>query len=226
MQERDVLRLEDVSVHYGGGAEVLRDISFAAPRGSFHFVVGASGTGKSSLLKVLFLSLRPSAGEVFLFGKPVHNAKRSRLATLRRRIGMVFQDFRLLDHLSIYENVALPRVIAGEREQDYQEDVRALIDWIGLGKRMDAFPAMLSGGEQQRVAIARAVVTKPDLLLADEPTGNVDAHIGRRLLHLFVELNRFGTTVLIATHDPDLQDDIDARSFRLERGRLVVPDML
>ena len=226
MPERDVLRLEDVSVRYGEEAEVLRNVNFAVPRGSFHFVVGASGAGKSSLLKVLFLSLRPSNGEMFLFDSPVHNAGRSRLVMLRRRIGMVFQDFRLLDHLSIYENVALPRVIAGEREQEYREDVRVLIDWIGLGAKMHKYPPMLSGGEQQRVAIARAVVTKPDLLLADEPTGNVDEAIGERLLHLFAELNRLGTTVLIATHNPVLQAGVHARSVRLEGGRLITSGML
>lgn len=225
MQERDVLRLKNVSVRYGEDAEVLHKVNFAVPEGSFHFVVGASGAGKSSLLKLLFLSLRPSGGEMFLFDNPVHNAKRSRLVTLRRRIGMVFQDFRLLDHLNVYENVALPRVIAGEREQDYREDVRVLIDWIGLGAKTDRYPPMLSGGEQQRVAIARAVVTKPDLLLADEPTGNVDEVIGERLLHLFAELNRLGTTVLIATHNSVLRGGIRARSVRLEGGRLIEPDM-
>lgn len=226
MQERDVLRLEDVSVRYGEDTEVLREVNFAVPSGSFHFVVGASGAGKSSLLKLLSLSIRPSGGEMLLFGKSVHNTDRSRLVMFRRRIGMVFQDFRLLDHLSVYENVALPRVLAGESEQDYREDVRVLIDWIGLGAKTDKYPPTLSGGEQQRVAIARAVVTKPELLLADEPTGNVDSVIGERLLHLFAELNRLGTTVLIATHNPVLQTGINAHSVRLEGGRLIASGML
>ncbi|MCY4035288.1 MAG: ATP-binding cassette domain-containing protein [Hyphomicrobiales bacterium] len=223
MPTSDVLRLENVNVRYGDSAEVLREVNFTVPRGSFHFIVGASGAGKSTLLKLLFLSLRPSDGEMFLFGQPVHNAWRSRRVLLRRHIGMVFQDVRLIDHMSVYENIALPRAIAGERERDYRSDVRALINWTGLETRIDAYPPTLSDGERQRVAIARAVVARPILLLADEPTGNVDGKVGSLLLQLFAELNRLGTTVLITTHNPVEQDDIDAQLVRLERGRLILP---
>ena len=224
MPTSDLFRLENVSVRYGEDPEILREVDLSVQRGAFYFVVGASGAGKTSLLKLLFLLLRPSQGEMFLFDQPVHNARRSRRAVLRRRIGMVLQDFRLLDHMNVYENISLPLAIAGERERSYRSEVRVLIDWIGLGAKMDAYPQALSGGEQQRVAIARAVVAKPALLLADEPTGNVDENIGERLLTLFVELNRRGTTVLLATHNSSLQSNIDAHQLRLERGKLVVPD--
>lgn len=224
MPTSDLLRLENVSVRYGEDPEILREVDLSVQRGSFYFVVGASGAGKTSLLKLLFLLLRPSQGEMFLFDQPVHKAGRSRRAILRRRIGMVLQDFRLLDHMNVYENISLPLAIAGERERSYRSEVRVLIDWIGLGAKMDAYPQALSGGEQQRVAIARAVVAKPALLLADEPTGNVDENIGERLLNLFVELNRRGTTVLLATHNSSLQANIAAHLLRLERGKLIVPD--
>jgi len=216
-----MVRFENVGMRYGPGPEVLRDVTFVLEAGSFTFLTGPSGAGKSTLLKLMFLAEPPSRGLVTLFGNDLATTKRSAFAALRRRIGVVFQDFRLLDHLSAFDNVALPLRLAGGTPDDYTQDVEELLGWVGLGDRMHAKPPTLSGGEQQRVAIARAVVARPDLLLADEPTGNVDAEIGQRLIRLFGELNRLGTTVLIATHDRSLIENARAREIRLVDGRLV-----
>jgi cell division transport system ATP-binding protein len=216
-----MVRFENVGKRYGAGPEVLRDVSFALDPGSFTFLTGPSGAGKSTLLKLVFMAERPSRGLISLFGRDLAILKRAELPSLRRRLGVVFQEFRLLDHLSAFDNVALPLRLAGHRPGDYLRDVEELLSWVGLGERMHHRPATLSGGEQQRVAIARAVVAKPDLLLADEPTGNVDPDMGERLIRLFVELNRFGTTVMIATHDRALIESTRAREIRLIDGRLI-----
>jgi cell division transport system ATP-binding protein len=216
-----MVRFENVGMRYGSGPEVLRDVTFELEGGSFTFLTGLSGAGKTTLLKLIYLAEPPSRGLVSLFGHELATAKRQNLPPLRRRIGVVFQDFRLLNHLSVYDNVALPLRLAGRRDQDYAHDVRELLSWVGLGDRMQAKPPTLSGGEQQRVAIARAVVARPDLLIADEPTGNVDPEMGARLIRLIGELNRLGTTVLIATHDRALIEVTRAREMRLVDGRLV-----
>ncbi len=222
MGERDELvRFEYVGMRYGAGPEVLRDICFTIEPGSFHFVVGASGAGKSSLLKILYLGHRPSRGRLTLFGHDIATLRRDELPALRRRIGIVFQDFRLLGYLSAYDNVALPLRIAGARENQIREHVRELLKWVGLGDHIDAPPAILSGGQKQRVAIARAVITRPQLLLADEPTGNVDPDVGVRLLHLFEELNKIGTTVLIATHNETMAARFDHPVMLLDGGTLM-----
>lgn len=216
-----MVRFEDVGMRYGTGPVVLRDVSFALEPGSFTFLTGPSGAGKSTLLKLVFLAEQPSRGLISLFGSDLTRLRRSELPPLRRRIGVVFQEFRLLDHLSAFDNVALPLKLAGRRDREYRHDVEELLAWVGLGERLNDKPPTLSGGEQQRVAIARAVVAKPDLLLADEPTGNVDPDMGERLIRLFVELNRFGTTVMIATHDRALIEAARAREMRLVDGRLI-----
>ena len=216
-----MVRFENVGMRYGSGPEVLRDVSFVLESGSFTFLTGLSGAGKTTLLKLICLSEPPSRGLITLFGEDLATARRRDLPALRRRIGVVFQDFRLLSHLSAYDNVSLPLRLAGKRESEYARDVRELMSWVGLGDRMSARPATLSGGEQQRVAIARAVVARPDLLIADEPTGNVDPEMGARLIRLFAELNRLGTTVLIATHDRALVEATRGREMRLIEGRLV-----
>jgi len=216
-----MVRFENVGMRYGAGPEVLRDVSFALDPGSLTFLTGPSGAGKSTLLKLVFMAERPSRGLISLFGRDLALLKRAGLPALRRRLGVVFQEFRLLDHLSTFDNVALPLRLAGHRPADYSRDVEELLSWVGLGERMHDKPATLSGGEQQRVAIARDVVAKPDLLLADEPTGNVDPDMGERLIRLFVELNRFGTTVMIATHDRALIESTPAREIRLIDGRLI-----
>jgi cell division transport system ATP-binding protein len=214
--------MNNVALRYGRGQEVLREVNFHLRPGSFHFLTGPSGAGKTSLLRLLFLSLQPTRGHLHLFGQDVSQVAPARRAQLRRRIGIVFQDFRLLDHLSTWENVALPLSVVGKKIKDYKEDVTDLLQWVGLGERMYAFPSVLSGGEKQRAAIARAVIGKPELLLADEPTGNVDPQMARRLLRLFVELNRLGTSVVIATHDYQLMRHFKAPRLELHDGHVRI----
>lgn len=222
----EILRLDGVSMRYGRGPEILNGISLSLPRGSFHFVTGSSGAGKSSLLKLIYLAARPSAGRVRLFGEDVTDMSHSALPRLRRRIGVVFQDLLLLDHLSAFDNAALPLRISGYRPSDYRSDVAELLAWVGLGSRMSALPPTLAGGEKQRLAIARAVVGRPEILLADEPTGNVDHEMALKIYRLFVELNRLGTTVIIATHDQDLVARSARPVLHLDKGRLraVTPE--
>jgi cell division transport system ATP-binding protein len=206
------------------GPEVLRDLSFEVKRQSFQFLTGPSGAGKTSLLRMLFLALKPTRGLITVLGRDASTLSRTDLPSIRRRIGVVFQDFRLLEHLSTYENVALPLRVRGREEASYRQDVIDLIKWVGLGERLHASPVVLSGGEKQRAAIARALIDQPDILLADEPTGNVDAPLARRLLRLFLELNRSGTAVVIATHDLDLMEQVAARRLVLSDGRLDIYD--
>ena len=219
-----MVRFENVGLRYGLGPEILRDLTFQIPAHSFQFLTAPSGAGKTSLLKLLFLSLRPTRGLISVFNYDVATLDKDELATLRRRIGIVFQDFRLLDHMTTYENVALPFRVMGKDEASYRNEVVELLHWVGLGDRMSALPPILSGGEKQRAAIARAVIARPQLLLADEPTGNVDPNLAQRLLRLFIELNKSGTTVVIATHDISLMDQYDSRRLVLHEGRLHVYD--
>ena len=216
----EILRFSNVSMRYGRGPEVLSDVSLSLPRGSFHFVTGPSGAGKSSLLKLIYLAARPAAGSVRLFGEDVTGMAPKDQPKVRRRIGVVFQDLLLLDHLSAFDNTALPLRIAGHKASEYRNDVAELLTWVGLGQRMHALPPTLAGGEKQRLAIARAVVNRPEILLADEPTGNVDHDMALRIYRLFVELNRLGTTVIIATHDQDLVARSARPVLHLDRGRL------
>jgi cell division transport system ATP-binding protein len=217
-----LIRFENVGLRYGVGPEILRDLSFEIVPKSFQFLTGPSGAGKTTLIRLLFLALKPTRGLVTVFGQEVARLDRSQLPALRRRIGVVFQDFRLLDHLTTFENVALPLRVLGREESAYRADVVDLLRWVGLGDRMHALPAVLSGGEKQRAAIARALITRPEMLLADEPTGNVDPPLAARLMRLFVELNRLGTSVLIATHDIALMNQFQARRLVLEEGRLTI----
>jgi len=219
-----VIRFENVGLRYGLGPEVLRDLRFRIEPKSFQFLTGPSGAGKTTLLRMLFLALRPSRGLVTMFDQDTATLTKDGRATMRRRIGLVFQDFRLLDHMTTYENVALPLRVIGKDEADYRDEVVELLHWVGLGERMGALPPILSGGEKQRAAIARAVIARPQLLLADEPTGNVDPNLGQRLLRLFIELHKSGTSVVLATHDIALMDEFDARRLVLHEGRLHVYD--
>ncbi|MDF1599240.1 cell division ATP-binding protein FtsE [Mesorhizobium sp. YIM 152430] len=219
-----MIQFENVGLRYGMGTEVLRDVSFQVPPRSFQFLTGPSGAGKTTLLRLLFMSLKPTRGLISVFGKDRARISPRELPLMRRRIGVVFQDFRLLDHLTTYENVALPLRVRGRDEASYRQDVIELLKWVGLGERMHVLPPVLSGGEKQRAAIARALIEQPDVLLADEPTGNVDPPLARRLLRLFMELNRLGTAVIIATHDLTLMDQVDARRMVLTGGRLDIYD--
>jgi len=224
-----ICQFENVGLHYGTDAggfspEVLCDLSFALRPGAFYFLTGASGAGKTSLLRLLYLAQRPSRGIIRLFGEDAVTMPRDRLPGFRRRIGVVFQDFRLVPHLSAADNVALPLRIAGMAAGEIDQPVREMLAWVGLSDRADARPATLSGGEQQRIAIARAVIARPELLVADEPTGNVDPDMADRLLQLFEAMNRLGTTVVVATHDFQLLQRIpSAQMMRLDKGRLLDP---
>ena len=220
----DIVRFDNVGLRYDTGTEVLGDLSFTLHAGRFYFLTGASGAGKTSLLKLLYLAQRPSRGAIRMFGTDVIMLPRERLPALRRRLGVVFQDFRLVGHLSAFDNVALPLRLSGVSEDELRQPVADMLDWVGLGARSDARPATLSGGEQQRVAIARAVIARPELLVADEPTGNVDPEMALKLLRLFESLNRLGTTVVVATHDVNLLRKVpDSLIMRLDGGRLSDP---
>lgn len=220
MSDGTIARFENVGLRYGLGPEVLQDVSFSLPAGSFNFLVGESGAGKSSLLKLAYLALKPTRGVISLFGKDIATVPRSQLPALRRQIGVVFQEFRLLGHLSTFDNVALPLRVARVKESDVNRHVTELLEWVGLKDHMKARPPTLSGGQQQRVSIARAVIARPKILLADEPTGNVDDRMALRLMHLFEELNRLGTTIIIATHNMSLVDRLGYPILRLENGHL------
>lgn len=219
-----LLTFHHVHLRYGTHRPVLSDVCLSVPEGSFHFLTGPSGAGKSSLLRLIYLAERPSEGSVTLFGQDTSGLERAAFPALRRRLGLVFQDFRLLPHLTAWENAALPLLLAGGEMDRVRPHVLELLRWVGLGDRLEAYPSEMSGGEQQRVAIARAVVNKPRLLLADEPTGNVDNDSALKLLHLFMELNRMGTAVLFATHQRELVERVGQPSLRLRDGRLLAPE--
>lgn len=218
--EPETVRLSGVDFGYSDRPGVLRDVNLSLKQGSFHFLTGPSGAGKSSLLRLLTLAARPQRGRIALFGRDVTHLPHAEVPQLRRQIGVVFQDFRLMDHLNAFENAALPLILAGQDVGDYQADVAEMLKWVGLGSRMNAHPPSLSGGEKQRLAIARAVMTRPRLILADEPTGSVDRAMGEKLMHLFASLNRLGATVLIATHDDNLAGSFGAEVLRLEQGQI------
>ncbi len=220
----EIVQFHNVGLRYGAEREVLSDISFTLFPGSFYFLTGASGAGKSSLLKLLYLAQRQSRGSIRLFGRDAITVHRRKLPELRRRVGVVFQDFRLVPHLSAFDNVALPLRVAGASESEIEKPVRDMLEWVDLADRMHARPATLSGGEQQRVGIARAVIGRPELLVADEPTGNVDPEMAVKLLRLFEALNRLGTTVVVATHDIHLLKKVpDSLIMRLDKGKLSDP---
>ena len=216
-----MITLEQVSMEYTRGQPILKDISLNLARGSFHFLTGASGAGKSTLLSLLSLQARATKGNIRMFGENVTVMKREHLPFLRRKIGIVLQDYRLLEHLTVAENVALPLKVMGEQERNITPKVLELLEWIGLSEHQNAKPATLSGGQKQRTAIARAVISKPDILLADEPTGNLDNNLAQRFMYLFEALNQTGTTILIASHDEHLISLFDYPTLRLHNGHLT-----
>jgi cell division transport system ATP-binding protein len=217
-----MVRFQDVEVCYVGRRPILTSINFKIKPHSFHFLTGKSGAGKSSLLKMMYLALAPSKGRIELFGRDTAMLKSSHVSAVRKRIGIVFQDFRLIQNLNICDNVALPLRIFGAKEAIIRRYVPELLDWVGLGDHLSSFPSSLSGGEQQRVAIARAVIARPNLLLADEPTGNVDDKIAERLMYLFEELYKAGTSIVIATHNENLVNNFNYPSLNIEKGNLVL----
>jgi cell division transport system ATP-binding protein len=216
-----MITLEHVAVEYLPGREIFSDVSLDLPRGSFHFVTGPSGAGKSTLLALLSLQHRARRGQVHMFGQEVTGLPRQALPKLRRRVGIVLQDYRLLDHLTVGENVGLPLKIIGEKPKEIAKKVHEMMNWIGLEGCYDSYPATLSGGQKQRAAIARAVINKPDLLLADEPTGNLDSALALRLMYLFEALNKMGTTIVLATHDEHLISLFNYPVFRLLEGKIT-----
>ncbi len=224
MLTEPIIDMYNVCIRYGKDPDVLKDIKLTLQKGSFHFLTGKSGAGKTSLLSMMYLALKPSAGTVTIFGSNIGYASRDAMAALRRRIGVVFQDFRLLEHLSAYDNVAIPLRIRGMGENEIKKRVKELLSWVELDKSMDKICSTLSGGEKQRVAIARAVINRPEILLADEPTGNVDNDIAVKLMKLFIELNKLGTTVVIATHSKELIAEYNYPQIHLEnKGLKIIP---
>lgn len=215
-----IAEFNGVSLRYNKGPEILKDINFQLKPRTFYFMTGESGAGKTSLLSLLYLHLEPTKGRVRLFGQAIDMMSRSTKAQIRRQIGVVFQDYRLFHHLNAFDNVALPLRLAGEKESDIKKHVSELLAWVGLEKQMKSYPEELSGGEQQRIAIARAVIHKPTLLLADEPTGNVDDVMAKRLMYLFLELNKLGTTVVVATHNVGLVKNFHFPQLHLANGHL------
>lgn len=222
MAANKIIEMRDVTLSYDEGAEVLRQADLVMREGDFRFLTGPSGAGKTTLLKLIYLALKPTSGTLKIFGEEVSDLNGKRRPDIRRRIGVVFQEFRLLDHLTAYENVALPMRVMGLKDQDYRADVMELLSWVGLGDRVTAKPPVLSGGQKQRVALARALVSKPDLILADEPTGNVDPEMGGKIMQLLLELNRLGTAVIVATHDFHVVRRIPKKILRLKEGHLTL----
>ena len=217
-----IIEMQNVGIRYGQGPEILSDKKLSLKKGSFHFLTGKSRAGKTSLLSMMYLAQKPSRGTVNVFGTNINFTNRDNLAMLRRKIGVVFQDFRLLDHLSAFDNVALPLRVCGMDEREVRKRVSELLSWVELDRHMLDTTATLSGGEKQRIAIARAVINRPELLLADEPTGNVDNDIAPKLMKLFVELNKLGTTVVIATHSEKLINDFAYPRLHLQNHGLHI----
>lgn len=218
-----VIEMENVAYSYGGG-ELLSDITLKLAAGSFHFLTGPSGSGKTTLMKLCYGALLPTAGHIQLFGADVRGLDRDDIAMVRRRVGVVHQDCQFLDHLPVAENIGLPLTVSGRPGQGEGDDLKELLAWVGLTNRAGALPPELSGGERQRAALARAVIMSPDVILADEPTGNVDWEMSQRLLRLLIELNRMGKTVLVATHDLSLiratKAHVQARVLRIANRRV------
>lgn len=218
-----MIELQNVSYSYGG-SELLTDISLKLAPGSFHFLTGPSGSGKTTFLKLCYMELTATAGQVQVFGQDTRSMERDEIARNRQRIGVVHQDCQFLDHLPLTANIALPLTVSGRETTTEMENLGDLMSWVGLSGRANALPAELSGGERQRAALARAVIMSPDVVLADEPTGNVDWEMSKRLLTLLVELNRMGKTIMIATHDLNLirsaKSQVNARVLRISNRRL------
>ncbi|MDR2107353.1 MAG: ATP-binding cassette domain-containing protein [Holosporaceae bacterium] len=220
-KEGPVISLDKVMLHYGNSAPVLKNINLSLHKRSFHFLTGASGAGKTSLLRLLYMGIRHSSGKLKIFGKDISEISSEEQCKLRQRIGVVFQDFNLLNHLTVLENVTLPLKVIGESSRQREHQAKEILDWVGLGNCFNALPNVLSGGQKQRVAIARAVITRPDLLLADEPTGNVDERIANKLMGLFYGMHKMGTCVVVATHYRQFVDKFRYNELNLDHGRLT-----
>ena len=218
------IEFREVEVTYKTGLKDLKGVSLTVDPGEVVCLIGASGSGKSTFTRLILREYRPSTGKVWVGGSDLAKLPNRKIPALRRQIGTVFQDFRLLDHLTTYENVALPLRVLGREEVNYRAEVTELLRWVGLGDRINAYPQVLSGGEKQRAAIARAVISRPEFLLADEPTGNVDPELSLRLVRLFAELNKMGTTIILATHELPLLDNFHFPRMMLDDGRVSFRD--
>lgn len=211
----------DLGHQYKGGTELFKGVTLDIEEGSFHFLTGPSGSGKSSFLRMLYLDLKPTWGAIQLFGEDISKLNFSSIPLFRQKIGVVFQEFKLLEHLNVLDNVSLPLRVQGKNEQSSHKKAQELLDWVGLGDALHLYPAALSGGQKQRVSIARAVIARPELLLADEPTGNVDDDMAMKILHLLEELNRMGTAVILATHNPRLLERSSYPQLVLREGTIM-----
>lgn len=222
MQKKEpVISFNDVTLHYSNSAPILKNISLNFFKNSFYFLTGASGAGKTSLLRLIYAGVKPSSGKLLVFGKDVSGLPADNLCKMRQKIGVVFQDFNLLNHLTILENVALPLKVMGESLENREKQAKEILDWVGLGSFLDMYPDVLSGGQKQRVAIARAVITRPDILLADEPTGNVDEQIASKLMSLFYGMHKMGTCVIVATHYRKFVDNFHYNELHIDNGRII-----
>ena len=218
--KKSIILLQNVGLRYNKGPEILKDINLDIKSGEFYFLTGTSGAGKTSLLKLLQLAHKPTRGKVRIFSKDTDHITHDEISKIRRRIGIVFQDYELLNHLSIMDNVALPLRISGKSNKYIETHVPELIKWVELEEYINEKPTYLSGGQQQRVAIARALINNPDIIIADEPTGNVDEEMAKKLLFLFLELNKRGTTIIIATHSTNLIKQFKFPVLHIKDGHL------
>jgi cell division transport system ATP-binding protein len=220
-KEIPIIAMHHIIKQYSTGIDALQDISIRIHKGEFVFIVGKSGCGKSTFIKLLMKELAPTSGKIFVGGRQVTKLSRKQVSLYRRQIGVVFQDFRLLKNKTVYENVAFAQEIIGVTKRDIAIAVPVMLDVVGLKQKAEAYPDELSGGEQQRVAIARALINKPPILLADEPTGNLDPQNAWDIMNLLDEVNRLGTTVVVVTHNNDIVDVMQKRVVTLEDGRLI-----
>lgn len=222
MEERTTISFANVAAQYDGTPEILTDVSFNISGGAFYFLSGASGAGKTTLLRLIYQLHKPSRGQIKLFGKTTNDMTRDEITQIRQKMAIVFQEYSLLSHLSVFDNVALPLRVRGVPEQKIKKLVIKVLDWVGLGKYADANPKSLSGGQQQRVSVARAIIIQPAILLADEPTGNLDDENASRLMELFIQMNKmFGTTIILATHSQKLMDTYKFPVIRVENHRVT-----
>lgn len=222
MQKNDpIISMNNVMLHYEDSLPVLKNVSINLYKSSFHFLTGESGVGKTTFMRLLYMGIRPSAGVLKIFGKDVSELSDDSICKMRQRIGVVFQSYNLLNHLTALENVALPLKVMGEPESSRMQQAKEILDWVGLGNCFNAYPDALSGGQQQRIAIARAVISRPDILLADEPTGNVDEKIANKLMTLFYGMHKVGTCVIVATHHKQFVDQFHYDELQIDSGKLI-----